>query len=51
MKKTYMSPQMDVIELKNQQMLLAGSTTLPVDGEGSANDAEAPEFEWTNWEF
>lgn len=34
---------MDVIELKNQQTLLAGST-IPVDGEGSANDAEAPEF-------
>ena len=35
---------MDVIELKNQQTLLTGSATLPVDGEGSANDAEAPEF-------
>ena len=43
MKKIYMSPTMDVIELKNQQTLLAGST-IPVDGEGSANDAEAPEF-------
>lgn len=44
MKKIYISPEMDVIELKNQQTLLTGSSTLPIDGEGSANDAEAPEF-------
>ena len=43
MKKTYMSPKMDVIELKNQQQLLAGST-LGLGDPGSANDAEAPGF-------
>ena len=43
MKKTYMSPKVDVIELRNQQMLLAGST-IPMGDEGSANDAEAPQF-------
>ena len=43
MKKTYMSPKMDVIELKNQQQLLAGST-LGIGAAGSANDAEAPGF-------
>ena len=35
MKKIYMRPTVDVIELKHQQTLLAGS----------ANEAEAPEFE------
>ena len=44
MKKTYMSPKMDVIELKNQQQLLAGST-LGLGDPGSANDAEAPGFD------
>ena len=43
MKKIYMSPEMDVIELKNQQQLLAGST-IPLGGSGSANNAEAPGF-------
>ena len=54
MKKIYMSPQMDVIELKNQQMLLAGSTTVPVGGEGDAGNAEAPEYEgleFGEWRF
>lgn len=44
MKKIYMSPTMDVIELKHQQTLLAGST-LGIGDPGSANEAEAPEFE------
>ena len=44
MKKTYMSPEMDVIELKNQQQLLAGST-LELGTPGSANNAEAPDFD------
>ena len=42
MKKTYISPVMDVIEIE-KQTLLAGST-LPLGGSGSANDAEAPYF-------
>ena len=44
MKKIYMSPAMDVIELKNQQSLLAGSV-LGIGDPGSANLAESPEFE------
>ena len=45
MKKTYISPEMDVVELKQQQALLTGS--LPVDGTtNDASDAEAPEFVW-----
>ena len=31
MKKIYNSPEMDVIELKQQQTLLAGSVTFTVD--------------------
>lgn len=42
MKKTYISPVMDVIEIE-KQTLLAGST-LPLGDPGSANDAEAPYF-------
>jgi len=44
MKKIYMSPEMDVIELKNHQMLLAGSATLGLGDPGSAVEAEAPVF-------
>lgn len=44
MKKIYMSPTVDVIELKHQQTLLAGST-IGLGDPGSANEAEAPEFE------
>jgi len=55
MKKIYMSPTMDVIELKHQQTLLAGS----VDGfngalddtGGNGGDALAPEHEWWDWQF
>ena len=43
MKKLYMSPEMDVIELKNQQTLLAGSLPM-VDGDVNPAIADAPEF-------
>ena len=42
MKKTYISPKMDIVEIE-KQTLLAGST-LPLGDPGSANDAEAPYF-------
>ena len=44
MKKTYMSPMMDVIELKNQQTLLAGSLPMGT-GDVDPSNADAPEFE------
>ena len=47
MKKIYMSPAMDVIELKNQQSLLAGSV-LGIDSNATFSDegsVGAPEFE------
>ena len=46
MKKIYMSPAMDVIELKNQQSLLAGSV-LGIDSNATFSDegnVGAPEF-------
>ena len=42
MKKTYISPKMDIVEIE-KQALLAGST-VPVGDPGSANNAEAPIF-------
>ena len=55
MKKIYMSPVMDVIELKHQQTLLAGSVAgfngdLDDDG-GDGGAALAPEHEWYEWRF
>jgi hypothetical protein len=55
MKKIYMSPTMDVIELKHQQTLLAGSvdgfnSTLDNTG-GDGGNALAPEYEWWDWQF
>ena len=44
-KKTYMSPEMEVIEINMNQQILAGST-IPTGDSGSANDAEAPELFW-----
>ena len=43
MKKTYMSPEMDVIELKNQQALLTGSSF--GDGVKDGSNAAAPDFD------
>ena len=44
MKKIYMSPTMDVIELKSQQTLLTGSTLNLSDDLVNVGDAEAPDF-------
>ena len=48
-----MSPLMDVIELKHQQTLLAGSGfNDALDTEGSdGSNALAPEYEWWDWQF
>lgn len=46
MKKIYISPEMDVIELK-KQTLLAGSVNAPVDNNEQSNEnALAPENIW-----
>jgi hypothetical protein len=44
MKKTYLSPQVDVIELKNQQMLLAGSNLPMGSGDVDPSSADAPGY-------
>ena len=46
MKKIYNSPEMDVIEYQNQQMLLAGSVVFDVidDTTINAEDVDAPIF-------
>ena len=45
MKKIYMSPSMDVIELKNEQMLLAGSTP-SLGGEYGGDPVLSPESDF-----
>jgi hypothetical protein len=49
MKKTYISPEMEVIEIKSQQTLLAGSVNMY--GENADGEAMAPEHEWYEWRF
>jgi hypothetical protein len=45
MKKIYNSPEMDIIELKQQQTLLAGSVTFSVTNDViPANEVDAPIF-------
>ena len=45
MKKIYMSPEMDVIELKHQQTLLAGSAVFNVEDTAiPAENVDAPLF-------
>jgi hypothetical protein len=44
MKKTYICPEMDVIELKNQQQLLAGSTPALGGDLGAEDPILSPEF-------
>ena len=42
MRKEYINPELSVIDIKLNGVLLSGSTTVPTGGSGSANDAEAP---------
>ena len=46
MKKIYFSPVMDVIELKHQQTLLAGSVEVPIleDSTIDADKVDSPTF-------
>ena len=46
MKKIYFAPEMEIVNIKNQQ-LLAGSTTVPTgDTPTNPNESDAPEFTW-----
>ena len=53
MKKIYMSLKMDVIELKHQQTLLAGSVGVSTEtyDPDTNGDVRAPEHEWYEWQF
>lgn len=52
MKKIYISPEMDIVEIKNQPSLLAGSFKDDLnDTGGDGSDALAPENNWYDWEF
>ena len=52
MKKTYISPEMDIVEIKNQPSLLAGSFKEQLDSTGGdGSNALAPEYEWSDWSF
>lgn len=47
MKKTYINPTIEVIVLKNQQSLLAGSVQAPFgDGTLGGGNAAAPEYDF-----
>ena len=49
MKKTYFAPEMEIIEVKAQQTLLAGSVQMY--GQDATEPAMAPEYEWADWKF
>ena len=46
MKKEYIKPQMEVVEIASSVQLLAGST--PGYGGGGNADPQAPEFDWVD---
>ena len=49
MKKKYFTPEMEIIEVKAHQTLLAGSVNMY--GEDANGEAMAPEQEWYEWRF
>lgn len=50
MKKKYFAPNMEVVKIQTQQMLAASPIPMG-DPLNDASGAEAPEYEWSNWEF
>jgi len=50
MKKTYIQPELEAIEMKYTTTLMAGSETLGFGGTGDAGDALAP-FVEDNFDF
>ena len=49
MKKTYMIPALDVVEINTSSQLLSGSNTLGIGADGNANDAESREADFPFW--
>lgn len=46
MKKEYMKPQMEVMEIAVERQLLAGS--VPEYGGGGSEDPQAPDYDWVD---
>lgn len=42
MKKTYMNPEMEVVDMMTQRQLLAGST--PIDPDSETDEVDVPGF-------
>ncbi len=45
MKKTYINPEMEIVELKTNHMLMAGSAQMPIDGTTDTVDSNDFELE------
>ena len=41
MKKTYFSPEMEIVDINTNQQLLAGSTNAPVDDDNTQDNGDA----------
>ena len=55
MKKEYMTPQMEAVNVNMSSQILAGSPLQSLSGPfsyggGSSGTARAPEFDWDEWE-
>ena len=48
MKKYYIKPVTEEIRIMQQSHLLNASEQVPISTEGSANDAEARQFDWNS---
>ena len=41
MKKIYLTPEMEIVDIKTNQQLLAGSTNAPVDDDNTQDNGDA----------
>ena len=46
MKKTYICPEMEIVEIEKNVQLLAGSTVPTGDTPTDPSESDAPEFYW-----
>lgn len=46
MKKKYLAPEMEIVEIEKNVQLLAGSTIGTGNTPTNPNDSDAPEFTW-----
>ena len=50
MKKVYINPETTTVIIEQTQQIMAGSTSIPLGGSGSANDAEGRDNASDLWE-